>query len=234
MSTPETITSELQKLEPSAVIELFELDVTPLGGVLYRFHAGTNELKTDLIWQGNVYTRYPVQVTGFEISAQGSLPRPKLRVSNMLSAITALLLDHEDLIGAILYRKRTLKKYLDADNFDGGNPTADPDASFADDKYFVDRKSSENRDAVEFELAASFDLAGIQLPRRQIVQNICVWKYRGGECGYSDTRYFLANDNETSDPNLDVCGKRLTSCKARFGSGGDLPFGGFPGASLKR
>lgn len=234
MSTPETITSEIQKLEPSAVIELFVLDATTLGGDVYRFHAGTNQLNTDIIWQGETYARFPVKVSGFEINGQGSLPRPKMQVANTLSVITALLLELEDLIGSVVYRKRTLRKYLDAANFTGGNPTADPDAAFVDDKYFIDRKSTENRDIVEFELAASLDLAGVALPRRQIIQNLCVWAYRGAECGYADTRYFLADDTETTDENQDKCGKRLSSCKARFGSGADLPFGGFPGASFRR
>ena len=30
----------------------------------------------------------------------------------------------------------------------------------------------------------------------------------------------------------DVCGKRVASCKLRFGDNGELPFGSFPGAGL--
>lgn len=233
MSIPEEITSEVQKLAPSAVIELFELDATALGlAELVRFHAGTNGLGNNVVWQGQTYTRYPVEITGFEISGQGQLPRPKMQVSNYLSSITSLLQQYEDLIGAKVTRKRTLAKYLDVVNFTGGvNVDADPAAEFPDDIFYIDRKSSENRILVEFELASSLDLAGVRLPRRQIIQNICVWQYRGAECGYIDTRYFDANDVETTEPS-DKCGKRLSSCKARFGSGGDLPFGGFPGAGL--
>lgn len=234
MSAPESITSELQKLEPSAVIELFVLDCTAIGGEIIRFHAGTNELRQNIVWQGQTYTRYPVQVTGFEISGQGQLPRPKMRVSNVLSAITALLLEFDDLAGASVFRKRTLKKYLDAVNFADGNPSADPDAAYPDDHYYIDRKTAENRDVVEFELASVLDLAGVVLPRRQIVSNLCTWRYRGGECGYTDTRYFRSDDSETTEVTEDKCGKRLSSCRARFGSGSDLPFGGFPGAGLRR
>jgi lambda family phage minor tail protein L len=234
MSTPETITSELQKLEPSAVIELFVLDLTDIGGDIFRFHAGTNKVNENIVWQGNTYVRFPIQATGFEITGQGQLPRPRLKASNILSAITTLLLAFDDLAGAVVYRKRTLKKYLDAVNFAGGNVNADPDAAFVDDKYYIDRKSNENRETVEFELAAALDLAGVAVPRRQIISNLCTWKYRGGECGYTDTFYFDAQDAPVGTSNLDVCGKRLSSCKARFGSGTDLPFGGFPGANLRR
>ncbi len=233
MSTPESITSEIQKLEPSAVIELFELDASVLGGDLFRFHAGTNKLSQNVIWQGNEYTRFPMQITGFEFSSSGSLPRPKMTVSNYLSAVSTLILEFDDLIGAKVTRKRTLRKYLDAVNFVGGvNASADPDAAFPDEIYYVDRKSLENRNLVEFELACSFDLNGIQLPRRQIIQNICAWVYRGGECGYAGTTYFTTSDQSTLDVTKDSCGKRLTSCKLRFGALAQLPFGGFPGADL--
>ncbi len=229
------ITTEIQKLEPSAIIELFVLDCTDIGGDIFRFHAGTNELSANIVWQGNTYVRFPIQATGFEISTQGTMPRPRLKASNVLSVITTLLLDLDDLAGAVVYRKRTMKRFLDAVNFEGGvNADADPDAHFVDDKYYIDRKVSENRDAVEFELASALDLAGVAIPRRQVISNLCVWRYRGGECGYVDTRYFKADDTETADSSLDTCGKRLSSCKKRFGSGGDLPFGGFPGANIRR
>jgi len=145
------------------------------------------------------------------------------------------VLTYQDLVGAKITRKRTLAKYLDAVNFEGGvNPTADPSAEFADDVYYVDRKSRETRDVVEFELAASFDLEGVTLPRRQIVQNVCPWRYRGTECGYTGTVYLDANDQAVGSSSLDVCGKRLSSCKARFGQNAELPFGGFPAAGLIR
>ena len=87
---------------------------------------------------------------------------------------------------------------------------------------------------VEFELAASFDLEGVALPRRQIVQNVCPWGYRSAECGYTGTAYFNANDVSVSLKSQDACGKRLSSCQRRFGSNAELPFGGFPAAGLIR
>jgi lambda family phage minor tail protein L len=235
MTTPQSITSEIQKLAPSAVIELFEVDTTDLGGELLRFHAGTNGLLQRIVWQGNEFDPFPVKVSGFELSGSGSLPRPKLQVANVTGVITSLVLQYQDLLGAKVTRKRTLAKYLDAVNFPGGtNPTADPTAEFVDDVFFIDRKSTETRDAVEFELAASIDLQGVMLPRRQIIQNVCAWRYRGTECGYAGTNYFDAGDQPVATLALDVCGKRLSSCKLRFGQTQPLSFGGFPAAGLIR
>jgi lambda family phage minor tail protein L len=229
------VSGEIQKLEPSAIIELFEMDTTVFGGDVVRFHAGTNALRQNIVWQGDTYTAFPLQAAGFDYSGNGQLPRPKLTVANVGGAITALVLNYDDLLGAKITRKRTLAKYLDAVNFPGGtNPTADPAAEFSDDIFYIDRKVNENKNVVEFELAAAFDVAGVQLPRRQIVQNVCVWRYRGTECGYAGGNYFDANDDPVGSLALDVCGKRLSSCKARFGANNPLPFGSFPAAGLTK
>lgn len=228
-----SIQAEIQKLAPSARIEMFEVDLTSLGDTVYRFHAGTNELTQPLVWQGNTYTPWPAQATGFDYNTTGQLPRPKLALANAAGTITALVLALNDCVGGKVTRKLTMARFLDAVNFDGGlNPTADPDAHFTDEIYFIDRKASETPTAVEFELTAAFDVTGVQLPRRQIIQNICPWRYRGAECGYAGTAYFKADDTPAATLGQDVCGKRLSSCKKRFGETAELPFGGFPGAGL--
>lgn len=313
MTIPQSITSEIQKLAPSAVVELFEIDATAIGGDVLRVHAGTNQLRQNVVWQGNTYTAFPMQATGFDFSGNGQLPRPKLVMSNVTGAMTLLVLTYEDLLGAKVTRRRTLAKYLDAVNFTGGvNPSADPTAEFPVDIFYIDRKAGETRDVVEFELASSFDVAGVKLPRRQIIQNVCTWRYRGTECGYTGdssfsgtyqtltpvgvlglfktatitatshgiaagesfyfqptsggvtvpgtliansvtantistrmvgpitsgscfvTQVFDANDTPVASVGLDKCGKRLSSCKVRFGANNPLPFGSFPAAGLTR
>jgi len=224
-----------QELSPGAVIELFVLDLSRFSAPTVYMHAGTNEIGGDVIWQGITYQRYPVAATGFEMKGQGPLPRPKLVVSNVTGIISALCRLYGDMVGAKVLRRRTLARYLDAANFAGGtNPDADPNAYFPDDLFFVNQKAREDPQTVEFELAVAFDVQGVQLPRRQIIRNSCPWKYRGDGCGYAGGPVADANDNPTSDPNRDVCGKRLTSCKMRFGAAGWLPFGAFPGASAYR
>ena len=62
--------SELQKINPSSIIELFTLtlDRTLHGSTdVQRFHAGSNSLNNgDVIWQGNTYQKFPCQAEGFE------------------------------------------------------------------------------------------------------------------------------------------------------------------------
>jgi phage-related protein len=100
--------------------------------------------------------------------------------------------------------------------------------SFRVEIYYIDRKSAENREIVEFELASVFDLAGVRAPKRQCIANICQWVYRSSECGYTGTNYFDANNNAVGSASLDVCGKRLSSCQVRFGTNAELPYGSLP------
>lgn len=232
MSTTQ-IVKDIQSLAPTALIELFVLDYTNLKNPgTYHFHAGTNELSHDIVWGGITYQALPIEAEGFEISTKGTLPRPKMRIANMNGLFSAEVAANNDLVGAKVIRKRTFAKYLDAVNFPSGNTYADPNQSYPDDIWYVEQKLSENRYVIEWELVSAFDLQGVVLPRRQVVQSYCSWRYKGAECGYAGNLYFDSQDNAVGSAAQDVCGKRFTSCRARQAgfSGGVLPFGGFPGA----
>lgn len=234
MSHSPAILSDIQKLSPGTLVELFTLDATAIGGEVFNFHAGTNEIGGDVVWNNVTYSRYPVEASGFEMRANGASPRPKITASNIGGTLWAAIKDHDDLVGAKVIRKRTFVRYLDAVNFAAGNPYADPNVAFSNDVYYVDRKSGENRVAIEWELTSALDLVGVQIPRRQIIANTCPWRYKGQECNYGGGAVATSADVATSDPALDVCGKRLSSCKLRFGENGVLRFGGFPAAALIR
>jgi lambda family phage minor tail protein L len=230
-----TIESDLQKLEPGKLVELFVLDATALGDTITRFHSGLNELKSPVVWQGETYSPFPIEGSGFELSGRGTLPQPKIRVANVSGLISALCMELDDIVGATLTRKRTLVKYLDAVNFAGGiNATADPTQELPDEIWTVNRKAEENKVYVEFELSAAFDVAGVKLPRRQCIANVCPWRYRGTECGYAGGAVADINDVATADLTRDQCGKRVASCKLRFGEFAELPYGGFIAAGLVR
>ena len=257
----EPLSDQLQKLAPTAVIDLFEVHLTSAvngsDSVLY-YHAGTNNLVENVVFNGKTYPAAPVEVDGFAFSAKGTLPRPTLKVANVNNGISALLLTVNPL-KAEVRRIRTFKKFLDPVNFGpqliltedddllvtqqnanfiigvSGNDTADPNAKSVE-TWYIDRVASENLQFVEFELTAKLDLINLQLPRR-VVNEFCPWKYRGTECGYNGSNFFDVHDDPTFEAN-DVCGKRLSSCRARFPDGkGDgaeaIPFGGFVGARLQ-
>ena len=182
MTVNSKIFSSLQDINPSAIIELFTLQLsTALHGAntIYRFHAGSNlNANGKIVWKGNEYLRFPIQASGFAFQ-KGQLPRPKISISNATGLISAILLSvneettGNDLTGATVTRIRTLAKFIDAVNFaDGTNATADNTAEFPQEIYSIDRKATETREIVEFELAAPTDLAGVRIPGRQATRSI--------------------------------------------------------------
>jgi len=230
-----TIQSEIQTAGLSNLIELFELDLNTIGiAEVLNFHNGINELGGDVVFNGVTYTRFPIEAEGFELSGNATQPRPTLKVANIDGLIGAVARSNQDLVKAKFIRRRTFLKYLDAVNFTGGvNPTADPNAALDDEIWYIDRKASENKIYVEWELTSALDLDGQFIPKRQCIQNVCIWKYRSAECSYAGGAVADKNDVATSNLELDDCGKRLNSCQLRFVNT-TLPFGGFPAISLIR
>tara|TARA_R110002020_G_scaffold243891_1_gene457462 strand:- start:6551 stop:8248 length:1698 start_codon:yes stop_codon:yes gene_type:complete len=245
---------ELLSSSPFAIIELFELQLFQElhnDDHRYYFHAGTNR-KTDVptgnddpvnaysIKYGGIdYQPLPIEASGFEYKGDGALPRPSIRISNLQSRITGLLLGinqvtpGNDLNGAQVKRIRTLSRFLDSDNWQNGqNPYGNSDASTSaqlpQEIYYIDRKVVENREFVEFELVSSLDLNGVKVPRRLAMQNLCQWEYRSKECGYAGANEFtvegtaiasVAGSNFGYSSNADILAQNVD---LRSDEGGEL------------
>jgi len=240
----DAISAIAQESAPGALVTLFELDLTPLGGEVLYFSTSSRPDGSAPMRDGQAYTPVPIQATGFERSGQTSPARPKLSIPNVRSDATALILAYNGLLGAKLRRIRMFERSLD----DGDSP--DPDQCFPIEEYIVSRKSAHNRIFIEWELRAAIDLDNVIIPKRQLVRT-CQWVYRvfnpaTGDFTYNGTTracpftsddgtgdYFDINDQPCAREN-DACSKRLTGCKARFGQTAALPFGGFPGAARVR
>lgn len=226
-----TTNTDVQLLNPGALVTLFTLDATDIGGDIARFH---QHYESQIVWQGNTFVAFPVEGEGFARTSDQQ-PSPRLRVANVQGQISRLCMEFDDLVGALVTRQRVFAKYLDAVNFPGGvNPHADPTQEFPVERWFIERKSAENQRLVEFELSSCLDFNGVRLPRRQIIANNCPFQYRGPGCGYVGPPVATAMDIPTSDPLLDRCGKRLGSCGLREWPDAVLNFGGYPAAGLVR
>jgi len=177
--------SELQGINPGAIIELFTLTLdAALHGdtTVYRFHNGSNmNANGNIVWAGNSYEKFPIQCEGFQFGSTGTLPRPTITVSNIFGTLTAIMLNvnkttvGNDLNGTKLVRIRTLARFLDAVNFTGNtNPfgTPDPTAEFPQEIYFLDRKITENREIVQWEAISALDLVNVKLPKRIATREI--------------------------------------------------------------
>lgn len=121
MTAANKVTQDVQKLEPTALVELYEIDITDLkdtngmpGKDILRFHAGTNDIAQEVVWQGNIYIPFPIIIDGFNTTGRGTIPTPSIKAANITSSLSSYLRHYGDLIGAKVTRKRTLIKYLDS------------------------------------------------------------------------------------------------------------------------
>ena len=194
---------------------------SPSGDHAYYFHNGTNELGANVVWQGQEYTAFPLQVEGFEVSGNGKMPRPVIRVSNVGQYLSSISRAHNDLTGWCVIRKRTFAMFIDAENFTNGNPNANFVEEFPQDLYYVDRKVEDNKLTIAWELAAASDLQGVQLPAGQIVANYCnaQYNYLGHvtdslKCTYrgalATCTHLLDGDNGCAAHFPDVDGKQVS------------------------
>lgn len=202
------------------------------------FGNGTGKTwQRNIIWQGEVFEPMALQADGLEMRSDGKASSPTLTMANHIGgtqgAVSAYCLLLDDFAGAKLKVITTLAKYLDAENFSEGNPTAANESRAQ--LWFIEQKTSENAQQVAFELSNPIDFEGLRIPVRQI-SSYCDWcargNYRGEECGYTGATMFTIKDEPTDNPALDQCSGRLKSCRIRFGENKPLPYGGYPASSL--
>ena len=177
-----TIEQDVSQTWHDAIVELFEIDLEPITGSAsdkYYFTANLMPDNTKISWKGQVYEPLPIDASGFERTTKGQIPTPELTVANVLGTLASVVNTLDDLVGAKVTRRRTLLKYLD------GGSSPDPSQEFPDDVFYIERKVAESSITITWQLASKIDLEGLQLPKRIITQNYCLWKYRGTECGYT-------------------------------------------------
>jgi len=174
------------------LIDLYSLDLTNIGtSTVYYFCNMSNNNCKPITFNSVQYVPFPILGESFGYDGKGAIQRPKLTVSNINGFTSQLLLENQQLNGAVITRTRVYARFLDAVNFPSPLPvwvTPDPTAAYASDTWVINRKVTENNQVVVFELVSPLELNNVKLPRRQIIANVCMWKYRqSGTCSYSST-----------------------------------------------
>ncbi len=186
-----SVIQEAVSFTPTALIELWTLDGTAVGlDTVYYFVNGSSSSYQSVIYDNVSYVPFPIKVEGMEMDGKGSLPRPKLTVSNINGFVSNLLLNNErSLDGATVTRTRVNARFLDASNFGTPEPawlTPDVNAHWAPEPFVINRKMAENPNIVQWELCSPLEMQRARLPKHIFMANVCIWKYRqGGTCGYS-------------------------------------------------
>lgn len=221
------------KLVTEGLITLFQLDTAFMGGPIHYF-TSASDFDTVIVWGGEQYFPMPIDAQGFEMTSKGALPNPSISLSNLYGAGNSLLESYNGLVGAQVTRLLTLRRFLD----DGTTP--DPNAYISRDVFVVAQKMSHDAGQITFKLASRMDQEGAQIPRRQILRDVCQHSYRfwdaniGGfnyskaTCPYTATGFWTPLDQAT-DPLHDQCSRSMQGCTLRFGRWAALPARFFPG-----
>lgn len=174
---------------------------------ILRFHNNIKVFNSYIIWQGKTFFPAPIMAEGFEITSRGVLPSPTLSLTSQteegieaMSIIRRVIRKYGDIVGAKVTRIRTFAKFLDKNNFsDISNSDSqrgiyasnfpeeyepDPYAELPRDVFFVERKASEDKTSITYELSSSLDVEGVKLPRRVVTASKCGFTYRGCGCFY--------------------------------------------------
>jgi len=178
-----------------------------------RFHNNIKVFNSRVVWQGETYYPAPIEASGFETTTRGTLPTPSLAIASQsekgrdqLALLRYQILKFGDIIGAKVTRRRTFAKYLDFTNFYFGTEQTDqqtrresfspniqelpqgyepdPNAELPLDIYYIERKTSENKVIIQYQLSSVLDLEGVKIPKRTIISDRCNWQYRGPGCWY--------------------------------------------------
>lgn len=195
--------TEASRLEISPIINLYEIDLTDIAfdagitddvPLVFRFHNNLKLFRRSIFWQGKEFFAIPIDVSGLEFSAKGTLPTPKISLAvgeeglPLLSLFKEQIYNLRDLSGAKVVFISTFAKYLDEQNFFNIEKpkdfSPDPNNEFPREIYYIDRKSFESKYALEYELISKLDARSKKLPGRIVVANRCPFLYRGEGCCY--------------------------------------------------
>ena len=163
MATP---TADIRDLnQTSGLVELYTLDCTNIGGLVYNFTSNVTAAGGSLSFGGVSYTALPVSSSGWDFSSTGSPPKPTLTVSNVNKTFLYAVITLGDLVGAYLTRVRTFEKYLD------GGASPDSTKKIGPDIYVIEQKISHDNTGITWQMTSIIDRMGTMLPRRQILKD---------------------------------------------------------------
>lgn len=170
-----------------------------------------------VFWLGESWNHLDAKTSGFESNGR-TFPKPKISIANIQNSIGSLVRLYDDLLGASLWRYRTLENYLQVGSAE----------LLQIEQWTIQQKITHNNLEIGWELSI-LNLENRYCPGRAYRSNYCSFQYRDpNTCGYSGPPVADINDSPVSSLALDDCGRKLGSCRLRFGSA-DLPIDIYPG-----
>ena len=166
---------------------------------------------TDVVWKGQRYTAFPMNIGEFTEGIKGQLPSVSVQISNVQRVIQGYIEQDPD-FGSGWDVKFHIIYEPSPEN--AGDVITDVDSEI--DLQFTSLSVTCTEDWVNIKVGMENPLME-QFPHRKMAPLYCqaIFKNANSGCPYTGT--------DTT------CDKTLDACKAKFGATNDLPFLGFPG-----
>lgn len=241
MTYPAAVAAAAQEFAPGAAVDLFTLDLNPIGVATVYYFTPTNLAGVEIVWNSQTYTYAAISLSDLEWSADGDPPNPKLLLPNGSKFTAALVTQYEDLVGVKVTRTRTFQRFLD------GQPDADVNAYLSLDTFRIEQKTALNKVFAEFSIRPVHSMEHRNLPGRVCLKNTCQHRYRvwtgsafdytNATCPYTEegTGNVFDRDGNAATNATDVCGKTLADCQLRYNDPAEtVPIFAFPGMARIR
>lgn len=142
----------------SGIVELYE--VAYKSNPVVRF-ANMENTGGTVVYRGLTYTCAPIGIEGVEKVADGTLPRPTIKVGNTMRTVASVF-GTTDLVGGKITRIITLAEYLDGETNANTN-------NYSSTSFYIEQKVSEDYNMIVYSLATPLEVLGKKLPRQQVV-----------------------------------------------------------------
>lgn len=157
-----TIKEQIVKPNVGAFVDLFHIDMTPVGVNLHFYF--TPSSRTPIAFGGETYNPFPIAISGKDTNSNGAPGRVTLMVDNITQMVASALISYGDMVGGHVTYLRTFENFLDG-KADGGTSQ-----SFPVQRYIILQKASFSQQSIEFVLGTELDRPGLMLPRRQCLK----------------------------------------------------------------
>lgn len=151
-----------------ALIQLFTIDTTPVGGGIYRYTPFTEDSSgtpANVVFDGNTFTAFPIKLDGVEHKVGDGAPsQPTLTVANVNRILQSAVIAYNDLLNCRVTRTRVFATNLD----NGTDPN--PSATLPTETWIITQKLSHNKNVITFKLSSELDIRSVMLPRRQVLK----------------------------------------------------------------
>ncbi len=221
------VAQEALSLNPSAIIDLFEIkDFSSDIGTLY-FTSSIKGLNDDgsviidpknITFAGKTYQAIPVQFSGGEVSATGPIAEPMISLflfgdgeNATQSPLLAAMEEADYFHGKPIIHRRTFAKFLGS--------SSNEDMAQVQKWYINIINFDTGTGIVQFTLRHDISFKRGVVPARKALRNICPFTYRYWEnerfiypdspCDYRGSKCFDENGNQVSNPSQDVCSHRI-------------------------